>query len=684
MLWIPFIAAAELAHFANEEVLIRAHCIETIHNELGTKAKGVWPIGRGEHLNLYRVNVSSASATVALRTQRTGGSILVEPNHIRHRFATVPNDPRISSAWHLRNDGTFDFSAIPGADVRFVEAFALDDVDADEVLIAVIDSGVDYNHPDLKANIWSNPGEIPRNGIDDDNNGYIDDVHGFDFAGDNESIRVPDGDPMDVVPDLNDAGHGTHVAGIIAATVGNNRGTTGVAPRAKIICLKVSVSGFFFDSASIIEAVNYCIMMKQRGFNIVAINASFGGGSFSQIELEAYQRASQNGINIITAAGNEATNNDLSPSYPANYNVPGLISVGASETDDSLASFSNFGTGTVDIAAPGAAILSTILTTLTNTNESLSVNGQSFVAQGFLYSGYTEAIEARLVDCGIGQPFEFPPEVAGNIALIERGTLFFFEKVNHAEAAGAIAVVIFNNVSEDESANAYTLAPGGNFLPAVMVSLQDGATLRALAGTAETVRFSHLPDEDSIYDFLSGTSMASPLVAGAVALAAAHYPTDTAAQRAQRIFDGADQIPALSSQVKSGRRLNLQRVLDTDEDGIGDWYEIRHGQSIAAMSASIDSDGDGASDLDEFIAGSSPVSGSSRPAATRIVAAGEEDRLRLEWESVEGRFYSIKQTSSLDEEFSTVNDRIPATPPLNSQSLEINPPANFFKISITR
>jgi hypothetical protein len=424
--------------------------------------------------------------------------------------------------------------------------------------------------------------------------------------------------------------------------------------------------------------------MKQRGFNIVAINASFGGGAYSQIEFEAFQRASQNGINVIAAAGNESADNDLSPSYPANYNVPGLISVGATDTDDLLASFSNFGTSTVDIAAPGTAILSTILTTLTDTDESVSAGGLSFAAQGFLYSGYTEMIEAKLIDCGIGQPFEFPPEVAGNIALIERGTLFFFEKVENAEAAGALAVIIYNNVSENESANTYTLAPGGNFLPAVMVSLADGATLLGLADSGETIRFSHLPNETSIYDFLSGTSMASPLVAGAIGLVAAHYPSDAPPQRAQRIFNAADQIPALSSQINSGRRLNLQRLLDTDGDGIGDWYEIRHRQSITNMSESTDSDSDGALDIEEFIAGSSPVNGSSRPVEPTILASGSDDHIQLTWQSVEGRFYSIHQTSALDSGFSTIEVGIQGNPPLNSKSLPIGSPSNFFKISVTR
>lgn len=209
-------------------------------------------------------------------------------------------------------------------------------------LVAVLDTGVDYRHADLADNIWVNQAEIPGNGLDDDGNGYVDDVHGYDFA-------YNDGDPMDR------HGHGTHVAGTIAAAADNGTGVAGVAPEAQIMALKFlddSGTGSLFDA---IQALDYAVMMGAQ-----LSNNSWGGGQYHSALAEALALAADAGHLAVAAAGNTGTDIDSDPHYPASYSSEALISVAASDDSDRLAGFSNYGLSGVDVVAPGEAIYSTL------------------------------------------------------------------------------------------------------------------------------------------------------------------------------------------------------------------------------------------------------------------------------------------------------------------------------------
>jgi subtilisin family serine protease len=248
---------------------------------------------------------------------------------------SIPNDPSFGSLWGLSNNGSQ--GGLLNADINIEPAWALGT--ATSIVTAVIDTGVDYTHPDLASNIWTNTDEVAGNGIDDDGNGFVDDVRGWDFVNN-------DSDPMD------DNGHGTHVAGTIGAVGNNGIGVTGVAWTASIMPLKFldqSGSGSLSDA---IKAIQYA---RVNGAKI--INASWGGGGFSSALQSAITQFITSGGLFVAAAGNEATNNDVTPSYPANYQ--GVISVGASTRTDTRASFSNYGTS-VDVFAPGQSILSTL------------------------------------------------------------------------------------------------------------------------------------------------------------------------------------------------------------------------------------------------------------------------------------------------------------------------------------
>jgi len=245
--------------------------------------------------------------------------------------ATTPNDPGYSQLWGINNTGQSGGTA--DADIDAPEAWDIQKGDPN-LVIGVIDTGVDYNHPDLVGNIWQNPGEIAGDGIDNDYNGYIDDIRGWDFA-DN------DNNPMDV------NGHGTHVSGTIAGKGNNGVGVTGVAWNAKIMPLK-----FFSDSgpgytSNAILAINYA---TAKGVKLT--NNSWGSFGNSQALSDAINTAGQQGALFVAAAGNSSLNTDTTAYYPASYDLSNIISVASTTRTDGLSSFSNYGATTVDLGAP--------------------------------------------------------------------------------------------------------------------------------------------------------------------------------------------------------------------------------------------------------------------------------------------------------------------------------------------
>lgn len=264
------------------------------------------------------------------------------------RAHAVPSDPEFLSGaqWSLRNTGQSNGKA--GADIHAVEGWELA-TDASGVIVAVIDSGIYPEHPDIAANLWRNPGESGNgkesNGVDDDGNGYIDDVFGIDST-------VPKGQPGGGNPlDDDGFGHGTAVAGVIGAVGNNGIGLAGVAWKARIMALKFLTSDGYGATSDAIECMDYAVTMGAK-----VINASYGTPTFSAAEEAAVQRIKNAGILMVTSSGNSGLNNDEFPEYPANYAFENIITVGASTRTDELATFSNYGSGKVDLFAPGIDI----------------------------------------------------------------------------------------------------------------------------------------------------------------------------------------------------------------------------------------------------------------------------------------------------------------------------------------
>ena len=260
-----------------------------------------------------------------------------QPDYLLQPLETFPNEPQeeFDKLWGLHNTG--QTGATPDADIDAPEAWDFT-TGSSEVVVGVIDTGVEYWHEDLADNMWQNPGEIPGNGIDDDQNGYVDDVFGWDFFDD-------DNEPWD------SDGHGTHVAGTLGAVGNNGTGVVGVNWNVRIAALRFLGPGGGLTSDAI-EAVEYAVDM---GFDLT--NNSWGGGPFNQALYDAIDRAGDNGQLFVAAAGNDGLDNDQFPHYPSNYDLDNIISVAATGPNDELAWYSNYGETSVDLAAPGGALI---------------------------------------------------------------------------------------------------------------------------------------------------------------------------------------------------------------------------------------------------------------------------------------------------------------------------------------
>src|SRR5215217_2041158 len=321
-------------------------------------------------LRVAKVNPADTSNAIeALRAR--ADVIYAEPNFIRKATA-VPNDPRYPQMWGLNNTGqpaTFGGNpGSPGKDIRAQQAWDITTGNRN-VVVGVVDTGIDINHEDLKDNIWVNPGEVAGNGIDDDGNGFVDDINGWDFAHNDATVfdyTEPTYPPSaSYTGDFDD--HGTHVAGTIGARGNNSIGVTGVNWQVSLMSLKFLAEDGAGSSADLLNALAYAKAMRQlwessggtKGANIRVLNNSYGGDRFYQAELDAIRALSDVGILFVVSAGNDSTFNDLFPVYPSNYISPNLISVAASGGGGGRASFSNWGEATVNVAAPGEFILST-------------------------------------------------------------------------------------------------------------------------------------------------------------------------------------------------------------------------------------------------------------------------------------------------------------------------------------
>jgi serine protease len=414
---------------------------------------GAWPIAA---LDL------PATEVAALR--RAPGVALVEPDPVYHAAALA----RAELTPALDN-GLYGLVL-----TRAVEAQARH-VTGEGARVCIVDSGIDAKHPDLAAAYRG----------------------GFDLVDGDE-------DP-DIGADPGLGGHGTMVAGVVAAAV-NRKGVHGIAPRAEIRHARVLGPDGSASGSDIMAAVRR--LVEDEGCRIV--NLSLGTNQRSEVEEGFYrQLLARHDALIVAAAGNDG---NPTVSYPAAY--PGVVGVGAVDRNAEIAVFSNTGVD-LDLVAPGVEVLSSV--PRGSGGEAYLVSGRTWPAAAFTYSGFTagSGTKGKLVDCGTGNtPDEFPRQVRGNVALMQRGDAFFSVKVENAMNAGARAAVIYNNVVEDirGTLQTATASDGRPWIPAVLVSLADGEYLRAHPKRATVV------NGPTDWDSGNGTSFAAPYVAGAAAL----------------------------------------------------------------------------------------------------------------------------------------------------------------------
>ena len=497
----------------SEEMIEKAHAI------LGTKTLRRFPV-TGTYLIEVPKGLDIKTGIEKLR--QMNAIEFVEPNY-KAEIQATPNDPDFSKLWGLKN------SSNAGVDVGATDAWNISK-GSKKVIVAVIDSGIDYTHPDLAANMWVNEGEIPGNEIDDDNNGYVDDYYGYDF-GEGDSDPAPNG-----------SDHGTHVAGTIGAVGNNAIGVVGVNWDVKLMALKCGVGERSIVNTT--EAYEYAIAM---GANVM--NCSFGGGGYSATALRALAAAQKKGILVVCAAGNEASDNDVYPVYPAGYELDNIISVASMDSNGKPSSFTNYGKTSVDIAAPGGDIYSTL-----PNSEYGEMSGTSMAA----------------------------PHVAGMAAWLKA----VYPKATYKMLREALldGVVTNSNWGGKIAKGGYTTMPRAN---AVLAKSSGGH--QSAAGLIACFR--------------------GNAVFGTKALDLTEIELGASADGQ---YEAAPQVGRYAAELGSTAAADTIRDDyanfngDSDGDGMPDWYEVQVSLDPTKADGDVDSDMDGLTNYFEYLAGTSP------------------------------------------------------------------------------
>jgi len=452
------------AHVANELLVRFRSDLSPARQDAAVNGFDGAVMRRFDRVGVVRVRLRAGMpVTAALAIAQADPDVMAaQPNFIRHVDATTPpNDP------YWVNDSLWGLIRIQAQ-----AAWTTFTTGTTAAVVADIDSGVKYDHGDLAANMWRNPGEIPGNGVDDDGNGYVDDIYGIDTL-------HGDSDPMD------DNGHGTHTAGIFGAVGNNGLGVVGVNWNTRILACKFIGTDGNGTDADAIECFNYIVMMKNRGVNIRVSSNSWGGrrdlaAPFPAALKAAIDTAGAAGILNVFAAGNDSANDDVIPFDPASFTSPSILTVAASDPADAPASFTNIGPTTVDLAAPGTAIWSTY------GNTFAPLSGTSMAA----------------------------PHVAGAAALLLARQPGLTVAALKSTLIGSVDVVPSwsGRVASGGRLNVYKamLATQGNAAPAVtLTSPADGATFDAPATVTITADASDSDGTIAKVEFLVNSAIAA-------------------------------------------------------------------------------------------------------------------------------------------------------------------------------
>jgi len=514
----------------------------------------------------------------------------------------VPNDPLFGQLWGLRNlGGALGVGGVTGplagADIDVLGAWVRT-VGTPATTVAVIDSGYRFTHPDLAPVAWTNTDEVAGDSIDNDLNGYVDDRRGYDFVGNNYDSQAPDSDPND--DNVTSGGHGTHVAGTIGAKGDNGVGITGVAQDVRIMPLRVCAHSVTFSGtrcavSAEIEAILYA---NDNGARVA--NMSLGGTNFSQAEVNALA-ASPETLYVISA-GNDAENNETNHHYPCDYRptveavppgtVDNVVCVAATDQADELASFSDWGATSVDLAAPGTEVLSAYPTS-NRFNETFTANDFASKWSATGTQGFDRSDDAPLTSFGMTDSdgsapaastiyestlttgFAIPPGVGSctlsGMRFLSLGT------------GGSFSYTVLRN-----DVNVFTSSPGSTpgsvpirFFTVPIAGLAGGTVklrFRFTSGSAPTASNGAWLDDVKVdcydsptsavatFELLAGTSMAAPHVAGVAGLLFSQRPAATVVQVRDALLDSVDPVIGLDGLVATGGRLNASQALDEFDD----------------------------------------------------------------------------------------------------------------------
>ncbi len=545
----------------------------------------------GDHdFQLVEVEPGQTRAAAIRSLERDPAVVLAERNGYREPTA-LPNDPLFGELWGLRNTGAGvkGFSGAVAGDDIDVEGAWIRTLGSPSVVVADIDSGYRFDHPDLAPVVWTNPGESD-DAIDNDLNGYVDDLHGYDFVGANGEAIAPDNDPTD--DDLLSGGHGVHTAGTIGAAGNNGLGITGVAQNARImplrVCSRFPVVGLNrCPISAIVDAINYAGEMGARVANI-----SLGGTLESQAEVNAL--AKNPGTLFVISAGNDGQDNEATPHYPCDYEpvadaepaVPGAIDnvvcVAATNQADALAGFSDYGASSVDLAAPGTESLSTYPVSEPFeehfTVDDFATEWPPTGANG----GFERTNETPLTSFGMtdvvgapasntvrettSQAFTLPPNQGCTLFQSRRIVLAAGDQFQYSVVLNGspLATSTPTATTTPEGIEVRTLDLPAGFKAGGSVQLRfrftTGATTEAGSGVwLDDLR---IRCQVSTYAFLQGTSMAAPHVAGVAALLFSQKPGASVTEVRSALLASVDPIASLSGKTVTGGRLDASAALD--------------------------------------------------------------------------------------------------------------------------
>ena len=554
--------------------------------------------GQLKRLNIEFLRTKKSVEETISELRKNSDVEYAEPNYTRKPALINTNDTYKSYLWGLDNVGQ-GVSGIVGVLDKDIDApLAWNLSEGSGVVVAVIDSGVAYNHPDLINNMWDG------SNCKDDDGVFIGGCnYGYDFEGDDKT-PLPDS-----------SFHGTHVAGVIAAEKNNSRGVVGVASQAKIMALKSDLT-----VSEIVKAIDFAI---QNGAKV--INASYGDNYYSQTEYDAINRFMNAGGVFVAAAGNDSRNNDGGiPFYPANYSLANIISVAATDQNDNLASFSNYGEVSVDVGAPGTNIYSTVPSKAVFLYEDFEGVVMPNIPNGWSKTGNWGTYNlggswGKVLYGDLSYPYENNANYVidsptYNLSL-SRASISFWTVCDTPQTSSswkdymaleysANGGVSFTQISRwDEtylggSAQYLTFSIPDSFSTSSFKfrfrwvtdssdNNYDGCRIDALT----IDKFSEGSDDQ--YDFMQGTSMAAPYVSGAVATLMSRYAGFTYNQIKSAILSYSDSVSSLAGKTSSGKRLNLNKILvqsylDLNSAVFGVYRFYRTDRDIHFYSASTD------------------------------------------------------------------------------------------------